>query len=81
MSYLFWLNRGVKPAGAHHERVRLWLPILYFWVISKNNMTEQAEEVFMVTCLHLESHTGGAGSHGNGDFVLMKMCDQLLHTW
>lgn len=81
MAYLFWLNRGFEPAGAHQERVRLRLPVLHFRVISENDMTEQAEEVFMAARLHPESHPGGAGSHGDGDFVLMEMCDQLLHTW
>lgn len=81
MSYLFWVRRGVKPAGTHQERVRLRLSILHFWVISENDMVEQAEEAFMAACLHLEGHAGRAGSHGDGDFVLMEMCDQLLHTW
>lgn len=44
-------------------------------------MTEQAEEVFMAGRFHLKGHAGGAGSHSDGDFLLMKMCDQLLHTW
>lgn len=81
MSHLFWVSWGVEPAGAHQERVGLRLPVLHFRVISKNDMTEQAEEVCMAACLHPESHAGGAGSHGDRDFVLVEMCDQLLHTW
>lgn len=81
MSYLFWISWGVEPAGAHQEGVGLRLPVLHVWVISTNDMTKQAEEVFMAACLHLEGHVGGAGGHGDGDFVLVEMCDQLLNTW
>lgn len=79
--YLLWRSWRVEPAGTDQEGVRLRFAVLHLRIITQDNVVEQTKEVFVMARLQLERNPGRAGCHRNGDFVLLQMVDEFIHTW